>query len=91
MFGGAVLVRFACLILLLNPFVNASRPFIKGLSPKGLFLKNADFANLLAAQSTLKFDSQTFTCGDGSKAIPLAQVNDNFCDCADGSDEPGRL
>jgi hypothetical protein len=25
-----------------------------------------------------------FTCADGSSKINIAQVNDNFCDCADG-------
>jgi len=29
-----------------------------------------------------------FSCKDGSGKIAIAQVNDNFCDCADGSDEP---
>lgn len=32
---------------------------------------------------------ETFTCLDGSKKIPFAHVNDDYCDCADGSDEPG--
>jgi protein kinase C substrate 80K-H len=34
------------------------------------------------------FSGTEFTCGDGLR-IPIAQVNDNYCDCADGGDEPG--
>jgi len=30
-----------------------------------------------------------FNCRDGTHSIPFARLNDDYCDCADGSDEPG--
>ncbi|MEW5299998.1 MAG: hypothetical protein WDW36_002962 [Sanguina aurantia] len=35
------------------------------------------------------FKGPEFACRDGSKKIPASRVNDDYCDCADGSDEPG--
>ncbi|XP_030018548.1 glucosidase 2 subunit beta-like isoform X2 [Sphaeramia orbicularis] len=34
-------------------------------------------------------ERKSFLCIDGSKLIPFEQVNDDYCDCEDGSDEPG--
>jgi protein kinase C substrate 80K-H len=54
-------------------------------------------ASLLLPIRVLGFDpteysqlaGPTFACADGSRLIPLARVNDDNCDCADGSDERG--
>lgn len=33
--------------------------------------------------------SEVIKCKDGSKKFSRAQLNDDFCDCPDGTDEPG--
>jgi len=47
--------------------------------PRGVSLTNKVFYH----------ESVDFTCLDGSKTISFSYVNDDYCDCADGSDEPG--
>ncbi|KAL5256381.1 hypothetical protein ACHWQZ_G011566 [Mnemiopsis leidyi] len=39
-------------------------------------------------QANLYKGSQ-FQCADGSQSFPMEYVNDDYCDCQDGSDEPG--
>ena len=68
------------LLLLLPLYVLASKPRPLGVSPE------------LAARyvPTKKGSAETWQCLDGSKTIDWSSVNDDYCDCADGSDEPGR-
>ena len=35
--------------------------------------------------------SGTIKCRDGSLKFTKSQLNDDFCDCPDGTDEPGLL
>lgn len=49
------------------------------LRPRGVSLSKAPL-----------YDPQDdFTCFDQSRTIPFIKVNDDYCDCPDGSDEPG--
>lgn len=41
------------------------------------------------ANAALYPDGKAFTCLNGEKTIEFASVNDDYCDCSDGSDEPG--
>lgn len=47
--------------------------------PRGVSLSRASLYN----------SNGNFLCFDNSKTIPFTQVNDDYCDCLDGSDEPG--
>lgn len=41
------------------------------------------------SKASLYPPDRDFTCFDGSQTIPFSHVNDDYCDCQDGSDEPG--
>ena len=36
-----------------------------------------------------RYIAETFICDEGHRSLARDQVNDQFCDCEDGSDEPG--
>lgn len=41
------------------------------------------------SKASLYIPTKDFTCFDGTVTIPFSYVNDDYCDCFDGSDEPG--
>lgn len=47
--------------------------------PRGVAISDASFYN----------PERDFECLDGSRKIRFELVNDDYCDCGDGSDEPG--
>ncbi|KAJ2486736.1 hypothetical protein IWW37_005515 [Coemansia sp. RSA 2050] len=70
-----MLVRCSLLALLLSS-VFAKSSGIRGLDPQ-------------LASKYVPDASGNFLCLDGSLSIPFSRVNDDYCDCPDGSDEPG--
>lgn len=56
--------------------LKSSLPVIRGVNP--------DEADLYVAN-----DNQMFTCLHSKKLIPFSDVNDDYCDCDDNTDEPG--
>lgn len=59
----------------------ASAISYKGISPDQLSLYEAKVPSSSPAK---------WKCLNTSQEIPHTAVNDNYCDCEDGSDEPGR-
>lgn len=64
-----------CLVLLLAVGVSA----VEVQRPRGVPLTKRPFYE----------EGKPFTCLDGTRTIPFNRVNDDYCDCQDGSDEPG--
>ncbi|GER41218.1 glucosidase II beta subunit [Striga asiatica] len=76
------LLLFGCIILLIHGITRsaASSPptdSLLGVSPDDL-----SYYKGLSSSGGIK-------CKDGSKKFNKSQFNDDFCDCPDGSDEPG--
>ena len=63
--------------LLTLPILVSSLEKTHGVSPK-----------LLSLYTPL--EGGKWSCFDGSKEIPWSSVNNDYCDCPDGSDEPGN-
>lgn len=68
------------MILLLNVIcacfacILCKEHLLRGVQPSNIALYDPD---------------REFRCLDGSQTIPFAHINDDYCDCVDGSDEPG--
>ncbi|CAG9325014.1 PRKCSH [Blepharisma stoltei] len=56
-----------------------------------LFITGALGASILGVSPKMQslYQAEVFSCLDGSLDVPATFINDNFCDCTDGSDEPG--
>ncbi|XP_048826664.1 glucosidase 2 subunit beta-like isoform X2 [Brienomyrus brachyistius] len=54
-----------------------------------VFVDSRNIRGISLAYRKFYKEKKTFLCLDGSKIIPFDQVNDDYCDCLDGSDEPG--
>ncbi|ELU04710.1 hypothetical protein CAPTEDRAFT_173651 [Capitella teleta] len=67
------LLFIACLALL------ASTAFAQLKRPRGVAISKAEFYQ----------EGRDFQCLDGSQLIAFEKINDDYCDCDDGSDEPG--
>lgn len=77
-------VRFLCLVALLT---SAAAGFF---SPsKAAETEPSPYPRGVPEYLAEKYSGKTFTCDNGSKVLPSSSINDNFCDCEDGSDEPG--
>uniref|UniRef100_A0A8P4GII7 Glucosidase 2 subunit beta n=1 Tax=Dicentrarchus labrax TaxID=13489 RepID=A0A8P4GII7_DICLA len=67
--------QYLLLLLLLSVGVSA----VEIQRPRGVPLSKRQFYE----------EGKPFTCLDGTRTIPFDRVNDDYCDCHDGSDEPG--
>lgn len=65
----------AALTLLIAAPYHCSATSFRGLNP--------------AIEEFYRPKGDLFACLDGLKTIKYENINDNYCDCFDGSDEPG--
>ena len=66
--------RVSSVLLLVAASAGADYVRVRGVAP---------------SQDGLYIGPRKFTCLDHSKTMDISRLNDDFCDCEDGSDEPG--
>ncbi|KZC14414.1 PREDICTED: glucosidase 2 subunit beta [Dufourea novaeangliae] len=71
-----------CLVLVLSVGLSTLLGHVAGS-------KVLQIRGIPTTKSSLYSPDRDFQCLDGSLLIPFTRVNDDYCDCADGSDEPG--
>lgn len=77
----SLIAAVTTLVVGLSPTASATKPAPKVLGAMTKFMAAYDaVADNPAGQ---------FTCVFSGQSIPASYVNDNYCDCPDGSDEPG--
>lgn len=57
--------------------------------PRVSFFESTSIGHHIHAGASFYTRAKEFQCLDGSARIPYDQINDDYCDCPDGSDEPG--
>ncbi|KAL2328144.1 hypothetical protein Fmac_021571 [Flemingia macrophylla] len=65
--------HFPCFLLLVSAACCLSHPSLFGIHPL----------------DEKYYSSEVIKCKDGSNSFSRDRLNDNFCDCPDGTDEPG--
>ncbi len=69
-------LRWACTLAVLATALGVPETRLRGVDPQLIHRYQSPGAD--------------FACLDGIKTIPKDHLNDEYCDCYDGSDEPGR-
>ncbi|CAE7772982.1 unnamed protein product [Symbiodinium microadriaticum] len=59
------------------------------LSPLGLLKPSEALTRGVNPAEAPRYHGDTFACAEGATELPASSINDDFCDCEDGSDEPG--